>query len=79
MKTLEKAKFVGQAFMDGAKHQLKQPITIGAATYIGIGQGLKYNGSIKRGVETGVVIVGVMVAAAGVYNVIYNWDRISEL
>jgi hypothetical protein len=58
---------------------LKQEWTIGAAASIGLMQGLKYNGSFKRGIKGGLVTLGVFMVANGVYNVVSFWDKIKEL
>lgn len=51
MKTIEKVKFVASVFHHGGMHQLENEWTIGVAATVGLHQGLKYNGSIKRGVK----------------------------
>lgn len=51
-------------------------VSIGLAT--GFYQGLKYNGSFKRGLKAGVITIGAIGAANGAMNVIKNWDTIVE-
>jgi hypothetical protein len=79
MKTLERVKFISVVFIGGAKEQLKQQWTIGAAAGIGLAQGFKYNGSIKRGVTGGIATLAVLAAANGFSEVMYNWDKIKAL
>lgn len=79
MKILDKVKFVGTVFVGGCKEQLKQPWVIGTAAGIGLSQGLKYNGSIKRGITGSVATITVLCAANGVYNIVTFWDKIKEV
>lgn len=79
MTKLEKAKYIAVAFTGGAKAQLRQEWTIGAAASIGLMQGLKYNGSFKRGIQGGLATIGVLMVANGIYNVVCFWDEIKKL
>jgi hypothetical protein len=79
MTKLEKAKYIAVAFTGGAKAQLRQEWTIGAAASIGLMQGLKYNGSFKRGIKGGAITLTVLMAANGVNNVVDCWDKIKAL
>ena len=79
MKTLDKFKFVKTVFVGGCKEQLKQSWVIGTAAGIGLSQGLKYNGSIKRGLIGSAATVAVLCTANGIYNVVTFWDKIKEV
>lgn len=79
MKTLDKVKFVKTVFIGGCKEQLKQSWVIGTAAGIGLSQGLKYNGSIKRGVIGSTAAIVVLCTANGIYNVVTFWDKIKEV
>lgn len=79
MKLLEKAKFVGKVFTMGAKPMLEEKWVWGAATFIGLHQGLKYKGSIKTGTLSGLAVLGVISGANGIYNIVLNWDEIMKV
>ena len=79
MKKLEKAKLVVSLFHYGGMNQLEQDWVIGTAAGIGLMQGLKYNGSIKRGVKASAATLGVMYVANGFNNVIACRRKIKEL
>jgi hypothetical protein len=79
MNKLGKINFIGQIFMEGAKAQLHQEWTIGAAATIGLMQGLKYKGSFKQGTIGALATLGVLAGANGVYAVINNWDVIKSI
>lgn len=69
MNKLEEIKTIGQVFIGGAKLVLEQDWTYGTAAIIGLTQGLKYTGSIKRGVIGGAATLGTIALANGIYNV----------
>lgn len=79
MNKLQKLNFVAQVFKGGAKEQLKQQWVFGAAAAVGLSQGLKYNGSIKRGTVGGLATIVVIAAANGFSEVMNNWDKIKNL
>jgi len=79
MNNIEKINFIGHTFMYAAKRQMKEEWVISLAACIGLTQGLKYNGSIKRGVIGAAATLGVIGMANGVHNVISYWDRIKTL
>jgi len=78
-KHLERIKFAGEAFTVGIRKQFENPYTLGTATFIGIAQCLKHNGSIRHGVEGGIVALGVMAAVNGIATVISNINTLSTL
>lgn len=70
------AKVVGKVFMAGFKTQLAEESTLATGVTIGVMQGLKYNGNVKRGVKAGLATVGVFATANGVKSVMSNIDYI---
>ena len=61
--------------------QLRQEDTFIMGIGVGLYQGLKYNGSLTRGVKSGVVTMLVVSAATGVMNVLQlqgNIEKASE-
>lgn len=76
MNNLEKVKIVVEKFADGAAQQLNEPITIGLAAGVGLIQGFKYGGSIKRGINGGIAILVVYALAGGYMNVANNMDKL---
>jgi hypothetical protein len=49
------------------------------ATGLGLHQGLKYGGSLIKGVKAGLAVAGAVAAVNGVMNVAQQWDKIQEL
>ncbi|MCF8018139.1 MAG: hypothetical protein K9L62_01950 [Vallitaleaceae bacterium] len=78
MNNIEKVKFVVSVFHHGGMNQLEQDWAISTAAIIGLQQGLKYNGNIKRGVQGGVAVLGVMYVANGLNNVIGHRQEIKK-
>lgn len=79
MKTLEKAKFLKTVFIGGAKEQLRQEYTWILAGAIGLNQGLKYKGSIKSGLFSGLATIGTLAAMSGFYNISVFWEKSKEV
>lgn len=52
--------------------------TIATGAGVGLVQGMKYNGSIERGIKAGLGYVASMGAINGVTNVVKNWKTITE-
>lgn len=68
------SKVFGEAF---AK-QVTDANTIASSVGVGAYQGLKYNGSVKRGVKAGLSYLGIMGALNGAANVVSNWKEITK-
>lgn len=68
------AKVFGEAFVK----QVTNVDTIASGMGVGVYQGLKYNGSIERGVKAGLSYVGIMGALNGVTRVVQNWTEITK-
>lgn len=73
-----KAEIVGRIAMNSAMSQLSEGSTYSWALGAGLIQGLKYNGSLKRGIKAGLATMGVVVAANVVRNIALNWDTIKD-
>ena len=63
-----------RVFKDGFMDQAMDGTTLMLSTMLGIGQGLKYKGSIKTGILTGLVIEGVLSSANGIKR-LYEYTR----
>ena len=74
----EKINLIYSTFKYSAISQLKQEDTYALALAVGAYQGLKYKGNLKRGIQTGCVIVGVMAVCNGIQNVAVHWDKIKR-
>ena len=59
--------------------QLKNESTFALGVMVGLYQGLKYNGSMIRGIKSGVATMAVISLANGVMNVIENWDKLQNI
>lgn len=64
----------GEAFVK----QVISVDAIAAGVSVGIIQGMKYNGSIERGIKSGLGYVASIGAVNGVVNVVTNWKTITE-
>lgn len=67
-----------ELFSKGFVVQALDSSTISLGLGIGIMQGLKYNGNFKRGLTTGLVVMGVVSTVNGLRNVIENAYIIKE-
>ncbi len=74
----KKAKVAGKLFGDAFLVQMGSESTLTMGVAAGLHQGLKYNGSVKRGVKAAAATMGVMCALNGVLNVYNNIDVIKE-
>lgn len=73
---LRKAKAASAIFVKGFVAQVESTIWI--ATAIGLYQGLKYGGSIARGVKTGVIVLTALGTATGVSDLLANRETINR-
>ena len=74
----KKAKVAGKLFGDAFLVQMGSETTLTMGVAAGLHQGLKYNGSVKRGVKAAAATMGVMCAVNGVLNVYNNIDVIKK-
>lgn len=77
-KNLRKAELVGEAFILGFKSGLMNESNVSLAGIVGLYQGLKYNGNLKRGIESGFTTLLVFSTVDGFSTIIKNWDLIGE-
>ena len=68
------SKVFGEAFVK----QVTDVSTITGSVSVGAYQGLKYNGSVERGVKAGLSYLGIIGALNGAANVVQNWKVITE-
>ena len=74
----KKAKVAGKIFGEAFLIQMGSEATLTVGVAAGLHQGLKYNGSVKRGIKAASATMGVMCAFNGVLNVYNNIDVIKE-
>lgn len=74
-KKLKEAKLVGKIFVKGVINQATEPTTLMWAGAIGLIQGLKYKGNLKRGLISGTTTLGVFGVLNGVSNVKKYFDN----
>lgn len=65
----------GKLFLDGFKAQALDESTFGAALCLGIWNGCKYKGNLKRGIKTGLMTELVFCTANGIRNVLRNYRK----
>jgi hypothetical protein len=58
--------------------QMGDKSTVQWALGVGVIQGLKYSGSIKRGVKAGLATYGAFAGANAVMNIARSWDVIKK-
>lgn len=73
-----KGKTIGDIAVGAAMKQIADPATISLGLGVGLIQGLKRNGSFKRGVKAGLTTVGVFAGANIIMNVADKWDVIKR-
>jgi len=82
MKTYKKLAGVvtrtGKAFGMGFGLVFTKPDALEVAAIAGLYQGLKYNGSLKRGIKAGVVVATVYGCINGIVNVAGNKEYIMQ-
>jgi len=74
----QKIKFTAIAFYQGAKISFFSPDTLFAGAAIGLYQGLKYNGNLKRGITAGLTTCAVIAGITGITTVAENMKKINE-
>ena len=78
-KLQKQAKMTGQLFMMGFSNTFKGEENIQVAAAVGLYQGLKYNGSVKRGLKAAGATMGVIATINGTLAVMSNMDIISKV
>jgi hypothetical protein len=77
-KLQRQAKVIGSIAAQSARVILEDEKSYALAGTVGLIQGLKYNGSIKRGMKAGVATMSVMVGANIIQNLVHNIDVIKN-
>lgn len=70
---------VGKVFKEAFVKQLESEETWISGGVVGVAQGMKYNGSVKRGLKAAVSTVTLVAVGNGLVNVIKNKDTIKEI
>ena len=76
-KYFKKAKLAGKIFVDGAKKTDPTSVIV-VSSVNGLRGGLKYGGSLKRGVNSAVGSAIVLVVIDGLRNVANNWELVKR-
>lgn len=69
-KKMKKALLYGKVFAKGFGSQAVDPTTMILAGSVGLSQGFKYNGNLKRGLVAGAITMGVMGIIGGIVKVV---------
>ena len=75
---IRKAKVAGKLFFDGTKEAAVAPNTINTAAVMGLVQGLKYKGNLKRGAQGTLATVVILSGAKGIENVVREWGQVKR-
>ena len=78
-RNIKKALVVKTIFVESFKKQITQEDTLALSAVVGLGQGLKYNGSIKRGINAGISAAITYGCINRVHNVIEHWGKLDKL
>jgi hypothetical protein len=73
-----KVEIINRIVKNSTRVMLEDSRTYTMAVGVGLWQGLKYNGSFKRGAKAGAATVSVMVGANIIQNIIINLDEIKN-
>jgi hypothetical protein len=77
-KIKRQATVIKEIALSSARVILEDEKVYALAGTVGLMQGLKYNGSFKRGVKGGLATMGVMVGANVIRNMVSNLDVIKD-
>ena len=78
-KLKKRVKVTGKLFKDCFVFQVTDPKTITSSALVGIQQGMKYTGDVRRGLKAGAVTLGVLGAVNGTVNVLVNASKIKKV
>lgn len=73
-----KGKLIGDIAVSSVMKEIANETTVKMGVGVGLLQGLKYNGNLKRGVKAGLTTVGVVAGMNAVMNIASNWDNIKK-
>lgn len=68
----------GDIAVSAAMNTISSDNSLRVSVGVGLLQGLKYRGNLKRGIKAGVATMGVMVGIDIVTNVASNWEIIKK-
>jgi hypothetical protein len=74
--TICKVKFATEIFVEGFQSTITDKATTAWAAGIGLYQGLKYNGSLKNGMQAGIATAVTFGVMGGLNAVHDNWNSI---
>lgn len=77
-KSLSNFKLVGKCFVKGASAWICDPAALLTVGTVGLSQGFKYNGNLKRGLIAGGITAGVIGAIGGIATIQKNWELIKK-
>lgn len=73
-----KGAVMGNIALNAAMKQMADKSGVQLAVGVGLVQGLKYRGNLKRGIKAGLVTYGMMAGINAVVNVADKWDIIQK-
>ena len=76
--TMDKIGKGTKVFGAGFVKQITNVETLASSVGVGVIQGFKYNGSVERGVKSGLGYLATMGTLNGVVNVVQNWTEITK-
>ena len=76
--TIDKLGKGTKVFGAGFVKQVANVETLTTSVGVGLIQGFKYNGSVERGIKSGLGYLGMMGTLNGVVNVVQNWTEITK-
>ena len=77
-KYVRKAKVARDLFIEAAGKGLADPTTIETAATMGLWNGFKYKGNLKRGIGATATTFMVIAGVHGTINVAVNWDKVKN-
>lgn len=75
---LAKAKTATELFARGFKQEAASDWNMGLSAAAGIFAGLKYKGSVKRGMQAGLTTWVALNTVNGIQNVMNNWEKVKR-
>lgn len=75
---IAKAKTAADLFGRGFKREMSSDWNIGLSTAAGLWSGLKYKGSVKQGLKSGLATYVTLNAVNGISNILNNWDKVKK-
>ena len=67
-----------KVFGDGFVKQVTDADTLASSVGVGLVQGFKYNGSVERGIKSGLGCLASLGTLGGVIQVVKNWTEITK-